>query len=237
MLHGGNLKDGHLSRAYRYVLTSHDWLPSQDTVTEVMAKHAQMNKGIHIGSWGQLQGGKFTKQQVIVSLIHRGNGTGPDADSGWEKAWRAAAWAQLGNATEFYHELSYAINRNFGLSLFSLYNLSDPDPIFQIDVNLAYPTALLNTLIQIPDVANYSTPLTVALLSVLPKQWPSRSIKGAHLRGGLAFDLEWKGGKLVSMSFKADANVVSWNVLVLYKEKTLASFETLNGLTRSITSF
>ncbi|KAG6859714.1 hypothetical protein C0995_005127 [Termitomyces sp. Mi166 len=78
-----------------------------------------------------------------------------------EKAWRAAAWAQLGNATEFYHELSYAINCNFGPSLFSLYNPSDPDPIFQIDMNLAYPAALLNALIQIPDVANYSTPLTV----------------------------------------------------------------------------
>ena len=52
----------------------------------------------------------YTHQQVIdaatTSLIHRGNGTGPDADSGWEKVWRAACWAQLGNASEFYHELS-----------------------------------------------------------------------------------------------------------------------------------
>lgn len=52
----------------------------------------------------------YTRSQVIdaatTSLIHRGNGTGPDADAGWEKVWRAAAWAQLGNATEFYHELS-----------------------------------------------------------------------------------------------------------------------------------
>lgn len=52
----------------------------------------------------------YTKDQVIAaattSLIHRGNGTGPDADAGWEKAWRAACWAQLGNAEEFYHELT-----------------------------------------------------------------------------------------------------------------------------------
>lgn len=52
----------------------------------------------------------FTREDVLhaaqISLIHRGNGTGPDADSGWEKVWRAASWAQLGNATEFYHELS-----------------------------------------------------------------------------------------------------------------------------------
>ena len=52
----------------------------------------------------------YTHDEVIaaatISLIHRGNGTGPDADSGWEKVWRAACWAQLGNASEFYHELS-----------------------------------------------------------------------------------------------------------------------------------
>ena len=55
----------------------------------------------------------YTKSQVLnateTSLIHRGNGTGPDADSGWEKVWRAAAWAQLGNASEFYHELSVCL--------------------------------------------------------------------------------------------------------------------------------
>ena len=52
----------------------------------------------------------YTQADVLgaatISLIHRGNGTGPDADSGWEKIWRAAAWAQLKNPTEFYHELS-----------------------------------------------------------------------------------------------------------------------------------
>ncbi len=52
----------------------------------------------------------LTKQQVIdaarTSLVARGNGTGPDADSGWEKAWRAAAYAQLGDAKTFYHILT-----------------------------------------------------------------------------------------------------------------------------------
>lgn len=52
----------------------------------------------------------YTAEQVLsaakVSLQHRGNGTGADADSGWEKVWRAACWAQLKNANEFYHELS-----------------------------------------------------------------------------------------------------------------------------------
>ena len=46
---------------------------------------------------------------VQTSLIHRGNGTGPDADSGWEKAWRAACWAQFTNSSAFYHELTVCI--------------------------------------------------------------------------------------------------------------------------------
>lgn len=51
-----------------------------------------------------------TQEEILkaaeISLIHRGNGTGPDADAGWEKVWRAAAWAQLNNASTFYHELT-----------------------------------------------------------------------------------------------------------------------------------
>ena len=61
----------------------------------------------------------FTRAEVLAavetSLIHRGNGTGPDADSGWEKVWRAACWAQLANAMEFYHELTV---RSFPFGVF-----------------------------------------------------------------------------------------------------------------------
>ncbi|KAG7095183.1 hypothetical protein E1B28_005962 [Marasmius oreades] len=165
----------------------------QDTafLNEVRFKRARMDKGIRIGSWGQLQEWKvdkdmmndthrhishliglypgyaitsydeaeqggvkvnqndvtYTKEQVIdaarTSLIHRGDGRGPDADSGWEKTLRAAAWAQLQDPVRFYHELTFSLSENFGPNLFSLYNPFDPDPIFQIDANLGFPGAVL----------------------------------------------------------------------------------------------
>lgn len=52
----------------------------------------------------------YTREEILqaasVSLLHRGNGTGPDGDAGWEKVWRAASWAQLGDSQRFYHELT-----------------------------------------------------------------------------------------------------------------------------------
>ncbi|KAG5642258.1 hypothetical protein DXG03_003335 [Asterophora parasitica] len=263
---------------------------------EVKDKRAKMDRGVHIGSWGQLQEwkvdrdsptdlhrhlshliglypgyaiasydpaiqGTYTKKQVIdaatVSLTHRGNGTGPDADSGWEKAWRAAAWAQLGDADQFFHMLSHSIFLNFAPNLFSLYNPYDPDPIFQIDANLAYPAALLvstippdmsvlcnllnapsqNALIQAPDVASVNTPLMITLLPALPKQWPSGSIKGARIRGGMFVNLDWNDGRLSSVTIRVNRNIVARPVRVVYGGKTLTSFTTSGGLKRSISSF
>ncbi|KAF9465864.1 glycoside hydrolase family 95 protein [Collybia nuda] len=254
-------------------------------LAEVKRKRAQMDKGLRIGSWGQLQEWKidrdspadthrhlshliglypgysitgydtainggllingtratYTRAQVIdaatVSLAHRGDGTGPDADSGWEKAWRAAAWAQLGNAEKFYHILTYGIAINFGANLFSLYNPYNPDPIFQIDANLAYPSALLNALIQAPDVASISTPLTITILPALPKQWPTGAIRGARVRGGMTVDLKWSSGRPNAVSIKVDAKVVQRPVRIVYGGKTIGSFVTSSGSSRSFTRF
>jgi alpha-L-fucosidase 2 len=72
-----------------------------------LASYDQATQGGLIVNGSQMT---YSKKQLFdaatVSLVHRGNGTGPDANSGWEKMWRAAAWAQLGNAKIFYHELS-----------------------------------------------------------------------------------------------------------------------------------
>ncbi|KAL1730890.1 glycoside hydrolase family 95 protein [Schizophyllum commune] len=247
-----------------------------DFLTAIRAARDKMDKGIHIGSWGQLQEWKvdmddqsdthrhlshliglypgyaltsyneslqtnpssntsYTKEQVInataISLTHRGNGTGPDGDAGWEKMWRAAAWAQLGDAEQFYHELTYAIATNFAENLFSVYNPGEDDPIFQIDANLGHPAAVLNALIQAPDTASYEEPLVVTLLPALPQQWAaSGSIRGARLRGGLSVDFSWKAGALESATFRVSDNARSRDVSVLTGGQVVKDFRTTPGL-------
>ncbi|KAI0764822.1 Six-hairpin glycosidase-like protein [Fomes fomentarius] len=212
----------------------------QAFLEEVQSKLKQIDDGIHIGSWGQLQewkvdmdsptdthrhlshliglypgyavtsfntqyqqnAGNLTRDEVIAaaqtSLIHRGNGTGPDADAGWEKVWRAACWAQLGNAKEFYHELSYALERNYAPNLFSLYS-SGPDAIFQIDANFGFPAALLNALVQSPDQPSLSEVFEVNLLPALPDHWSHGSIDGVRLRGGFGVGFSWDNRKLTRL--------------------------------------
>lgn len=141
--------------------------------------------------------------------------------------------------------------------MFSLYNPFDPDPIFQIDANLGYPAAVMvslkpfsfptntddrdlifqNALLQAPDVQALSTPLTVTLLPALPAQWPSGSLQGARVRGGITVNLQWSKGKPTMASFKVDAGIVSRQVNVMYAGKLLSSFTTSGGAEQSITRF
>ncbi|KAG1733874.1 glycoside hydrolase family 95 protein [Suillus paluster] len=250
----------------------------------IISKRQQMDKGLRIGRWGQLQEWKvdmdtpddthrhlshliglypgyaiasyspvfqgglivngtfmnYTKEQLLnaaeTSLIHRGIGRGPDADAGWEKIWRAAAWAQLANETEFYKELTHAIETNFAPNLFDLYTSGG---IFQIDANLGYPAAVLNALLQAPDVQNIKVPLQVTLLPALPPTWSAGEMRGARIRGGITLDLAWNEGKPTTATFTVDQDIAGRerDVLVNYGGKVVAEFRSNGGYTQTVSSF
>jgi len=106
--------------------------------------------------------------------------------------------------------------------------------MFQIDANLGYPAAVLNALLQAPDVPNLSTPLTITLLPALPAQWHSGFIKGARVRGGISVDLEWSNGRLADAAFTVDANARrARNVRVVYAGSVASEFVTTAGTVRS----
>ncbi|QRV93314.1 glycoside hydrolase family 95 protein [Ceratobasidium sp. AG-Ba] len=245
-------------------------------LAEVQNKKARLDKGVKIGSWGQLQEWKvefdnpkdthrhlshlvglfpgyvlsnfkssianLTREQVIkaaeVTLASRGNGTGPDGDAGWEKIWRAACWAQLKNSAKFYHQLTYAIERNFAGNLWSLYDSNVADPIFQIDANLGYPAAVLNAIIQAPDTSSLSDVLRITILPALPAAWSAGFITGTKIRGGMSLDLKWANSKPVYVDISVGSSVWAVRpVQVWYAGKVVGEFSTTAGLRKRITSF
>lgn len=245
----------------------------QKFIQEVRAKRARMDKGIHVGSWSQLQewkvdmdsptdvhrhlshliglypgysisfydpalqGRDLTRRKVLeaaeVSLEHRGNGTGPDANSGWQKVWRAACWAQLRNSEKFYYILKFAVDQNFAPNLFSLYS---PNSIFQIDANLGFPSAVLNAIVQAQDTPTLSTPLTISLLPAIPTEWATGSIKGVRLRGGMSLDLSWNNRAVKSAVLAMDRRARAREIIVLEGEsgKVRRKLRAVPGMKRAI---
>ncbi|GME42755.1 Glycoside hydrolase family 95 [Neofusicoccum parvum] len=132
---------------------------------------------------------------VAASLTARGNGTGPDADAGWAKVWRAASWARLNNTDKADAELRYAIARNFAANGFSMYSAHDAP--FQIDANFGLAGAMLSMLVV--DLPTFSEQKkTVVLGPAIPARWGGGSVKGLRLRGGGQVDFKWDADGLVS---------------------------------------
>ncbi|KAF2090379.1 glycoside hydrolase family 95 protein [Saccharata proteae CBS 121410] len=122
---------------------------------------------------------------IATSLYSRGNGTGADADSGWEKMWRAACWARLNNTDEADGELRYAVGRNFAGNGLSTYGPWSSGP-FQIDANFGVAGAVLGML-----VVDLPGSEVVVVGGAIPSRWGGGSVKGLRLRGGGQVDFEW----------------------------------------------
>lgn len=114
-----------------------------------------------------------------------------DGGTGWSTVWRAALWARLHNPERAYANLRLLI------TMFTLPNMFDLCPPFQIDGNLGGPAAITEMLVQ-------STPEEITVLPALPRQWPSGSLKGVRVRGGGKVDVVWKDGRLTELRLQSD---------------------------------
>jgi len=119
--------------------------------------------------------------------------------------------------------------------LFSLYDAvdSDADPTFQIDANLGYPAAVMNALVQVPDVASASMPLTVTLLPALPRSWSSGSLRGARIRGGMALDMQWEDSVPTRAIIRVDHSVTPRLVRVVWAGAS-ETFWTSEGMVKTV---
>ncbi|KAH8811188.1 glycoside hydrolase family 95 protein [Xylogone sp. PMI_703] len=235
------------------------WKASGDTNTTfletVKATQEKMDKGIHIGDWGQLQvewkigwdqpddehrhlshlAGWYPGYSVAThyrnstitnavntSLTARGNGTA-DSNTGWEKVWRVACWAQLNNTDIAYTYLKYTIDTNFADNGFSVYTtccwpyeLAGP---FQIDANFGYTGAILAMLVtDLPIPAASDDTYSIILGPAIPAAWAGGSVKGLRLRGGGSINFSWNNDGLVT---KATLNDRSAAINVFNKDGKL----------------
>jgi len=185
-----------------------------------------LDLGLRVGSWGQLQEWKMDwddpeeqhrhishlvgvwpgymvssvfpqyLEAAKVSLIHRGYGR-QGAAAGWEKVWRAGVWARLRNATASHDELRWTITDNMQINLMSLYPLGDKGA-FQIDSNFGFTASATAMIFQDPDTMKDGRSYALfQLLPTLPEQWSTGSIKGLKGRGGFSLNFQWKDGLVV----------------------------------------
>ncbi|KAG8983597.1 hypothetical protein FRB90_005887 [Tulasnella sp. 427] len=236
-------------------------------LSELRAKKARLDRGLRVGSWGQLMEWKVEKDRPDDLHRHLSHLVGlypsysiasyPEGGAipgltksellkaaakslkyrGWEKVWRAACWAQLGDGEKFYSVLKYAVKTNFGHNLFSLYDPQASNPIFQIDANLGLPGVMMNALLQAPDTSSYDSPLVITILPALPKAWSaSGSVRGARVRGGIGVSFAWRDGRPYDLVLRFDRMRAykSREVRVVYNDKVVDSFVGVAGMVRKV---
>ncbi|KNG44481.1 glycoside hydrolase family 95 protein [Stemphylium lycopersici] len=221
-----------IHQVFDSVLSTHAIAQDADEafVSNVSASLARLDKGFHVGAWGQIKEWKLpdsfgyefindthrhlselvgwhpgfslssflggytnatVQDAVRQKLYSRGLGNGPDANSGWEKVWRAACWARLNDTQQAYLELRYAIEQNFVANGLSMY--SGEETPFQIDANFGLGGAVLSMLaVDLPVAAGEEGGFrTVVLGPAIPGSWAGGSVKGLRLRGGGVVDFAW----------------------------------------------
>jgi alpha-L-fucosidase 2 len=128
-----------------------------------------------------------------------------DNTTGWSTGWRVNLYARLQDAEGAYHIyrrlLKYVSPDNYkgddarrGGGTYP--NLLDAHSPFQIDGNFGGCAGVVEMLMQ-------STPESITLLPALPEQWKDGCVKGICARGGFVVDMDWKDGRVISLTLTA----------------------------------
>ncbi|MCL2805401.1 MAG: glycoside hydrolase family 95 protein [Treponema sp.] len=114
--------------------------------------------------------------------------------TGWSRAWLINFFARLGDGEAALENL------NLLFKDFTLPNLFNNGPPFQIDGNFGALAGITQMLVQ--SRLRDGLQAELKLLPALPQEWQSGSLKGIRIKGNLELDIEWRGGKITSYNVR-----------------------------------